>query len=297
MKKNLYYAHVFGRTNAIKEFIYNFFLAIASWPRLILEVFLRKNMGERYFSFSNVVLMLLILCYLPFPISQIKGAMQAFSPNQFTSGQVNPGQININSYMQSLGAGSLNRPQMPQQDSGQSSNFLHVLTTNITWYVFLAGVLFFALKRRKEVERLPSVFDFARFSLSTGNPYQALYNLPIGKQKADIRLVSTIIEPGICLVIGLVLIAAQQIVGDLIVICSVIYSLSYFAAYHIGDNYIMDKIDEIICNEDLKDSLVEGREPLNDRGFNFEPKMPNDPEFKRKVYESFFEEEESTEAI
>ena len=294
MKKNLYYQHVFGRTNAIKEFIYNFFLAISSWPRLILEVFLRKNMGERYFSFSNCVLIIVILCYLPFPITQLKSAVQAFSP-----GQAGSGQANINDYMRSMGGsmgGAVNRPATSENDSGQQSDFIHVTTTNITWYLFLIGFFIAALKRRKEVERLPSVFDFARFSLSSGVTVPALFNVKIGKRPTDIRVVSTIIEPAIFLIIGFILHLCQQLVGDLLMICSVIYSLSYFAAYHIGDNYIMDKIDEIICNENLKESLVEGREPVNNKGFNFEPRMPNDPGFRKTVYESFFEEEESSDA-
>lgn len=291
MKKNLYYAHVFGRTNAIKEFIYNFFLAIASWPRLILEVFLRRNMGERYFSFSNAILILLVLCWLPFPIMKVKDTMNAFSTSQS-----NPSKLNLNELMQSQGGG-FNRPPGEQNESGGNSNFVHVITTNVTWYLFLVAFFFAALKRRKEIERLPSVFDFARFSLSTGLPLPAMFKVKLGKGETDIRIVSTIVEPAGFLIIGFILFLLHQLVGNLLMICSVIYSLSYFAAYHIGDNYIMDKIDEIICNEELKDSLVEGREPTDNRGFNFEPRMPNDPEFKRKVYDSFFEEDESSEAF
>ena len=53
MTKNLYYRTVFMRVNSIKEIILGFFLAIASYPRMLLEVFTRKNMGERYFSLAT----------------------------------------------------------------------------------------------------------------------------------------------------------------------------------------------------------------------------------------------------
>lgn len=231
------------------------------------------------------------MCWLPFPITKFKDTVKAFSPTEVSSGK-----MNLNDLMQSQG-GAFNRPQANQNDSGESSDFIHVIKSNITWYLFLAVFFAAALKRRKEVERLPSVFDFARFSLSNGSPHPALYKFKLGKMETDVRIVSTIIEPAICFVIGFILFVLHQLVGNLLMVCSVIYSLSYFAAYHIGDNYIMDKIDEIICNEELKETLVDGREPVNDRGFNFEPRMPENPEYKKKVYESFFEEEESSEAF
>ena len=114
MKKSLYYEHVFRRTNAIKEFIYSFFLAIASWPRLLLEVFLRRNMGERYFSFSTAVILLLILCWLPFPITAFRGAMNLMSPSPAANQQ-----INLNSYLQiyewcAHSNGNANRPKRKQ---------------------------------------------------------------------------------------------------------------------------------------------------------------------------------------
>jgi hypothetical protein len=53
----------------------------------------------------------------------------------------------------------------------------------------------------------------------------------------------------------------------------------------------MDKIDEMICSEELVNSFVEGREPSQTRGFHASARKPADPEIRRKVAESFFEYE------
>lgn len=61
MKKNLYFQTMFQRTNGIKMIILDFFLSIASWPRLMIEVFIRKNFGERYFSLAAAITITVIL--------------------------------------------------------------------------------------------------------------------------------------------------------------------------------------------------------------------------------------------
>jgi hypothetical protein len=69
IKKNEFYSVMFGRQNAIKNFIYGFFIAIASWPRLLLEVFVRKEFGERYFSFSTSCIIFIILAGYPYALA------------------------------------------------------------------------------------------------------------------------------------------------------------------------------------------------------------------------------------
>ena len=65
MKKNLYFRSVFRRKNVIKEAILDLFLSTCSVPRLLLEVFIRTNMGERYFSFSTAIIATTVLAILP----------------------------------------------------------------------------------------------------------------------------------------------------------------------------------------------------------------------------------------
>lgn len=59
MKKNLYFRSVYGRTSLLYTLL-SYFFKISSYPRLLMEVFIRKNMGERYFSFGGSIILSLI---------------------------------------------------------------------------------------------------------------------------------------------------------------------------------------------------------------------------------------------
>lgn len=246
MQKNLYYEAIFRRSNVFKELLLGFFFTISSWPRLILEVFLRKNMGERYFSLFHVVLISLFLFGIPLAIF-------------------------------SKGYGSPTRAfkELP------------------VWYSFLVLFLIASYFRNREIARLPSVFDFERFSLSTGIPYAFFKEL---LPRTNIRQISTLLEPALCFLIGLFLFWLEKPVGILIILCSIIYSLSYAASYHQGDNFVMDQIDKMICNEELSASFVDGKEPSKTRGFEAYGRRPADPEMRRKVAESFFADGDDTDA-
>lgn len=250
MKKNMYYQTVFKRNNAIKEAILGFFFAFCSWPRLLLEVFLRKNMGERYFSFSNGIIMTVILGWLPFLYSR---AMHRFF-------------------------------------GSDDSAILFLRFTS--WYVFLAGFLYMCYLRQQEIYRLPSVFDFGRFSLSGGEIHPKFREFEIGGKKPDVRQIETLMEPGLCAFIGFGLSIIGQPIGLVIFISSIFYSLSYMESYRKGDHFIMDKIDEMICNEEMVSSFVEERDSSQTRGVSFPGRRPTDPETRRKLIDSFIEEDE-----
>jgi hypothetical protein len=256
MKKNLYFREVLRRSNPIKNFFFDLFTAIASWPRLLLEVFIRTNFGERYFSFSNSIMMFILLAVAP-PLISASGSSRYY------------GGFNIKDF----------------------------LWDNFTWYLFLAGFLYCAIKRRQEVKRLPSVFDFGRFSLSTGRIHPLFYTIVLNGKRAESRIIETIFEPLFFFVIGCFLMFFGQIVGILIVACSLVYSLSYMAAYNVGDNFVMDKIDELICNQELYNAFVDGVDPNNTRGVNYYGRRPADADARRKVADTFMEEEETVDAM
>ena len=67
MTKNLYYRTVGGRPDVIYNLISFTVMRIASYPRLLLEVFIRQNFGERYFRMSAVVVLTALL--ITFPIA------------------------------------------------------------------------------------------------------------------------------------------------------------------------------------------------------------------------------------
>lgn len=253
MKKNLYYRTMFRRRNAFKEFVYGFFYTICSIPRLLLEVWARRNFGERYFSFSTAMVVTFILFWVPAVI------VEGFS-------------------------------------YGSGLGFWGFVLRYLSWYAFLAGFVYMCIQRKREIQRLPSVFDFGRYSLSAGEIHPVFYSIKAGNRPADIREIETIVEPGCFFLIGLTLLTFAQPVGLLIMLCAVCYSISYFATYDRGDNFIMDKIDELIINEEHVNAFIDGLPAEDSRGVRYYGRIPQDPELRKLLTDSIIVDPDVVEA-
>lgn len=164
-----------------------------------------------------------------------------------------------------------------------TDGLLTIILKNITWYGYLAAFMYFSLQRQKEVDREPSVFDFAKYSKCTGKIHPFWFRFNYKGKPVDQRMVETLIEPAPFLIAGIVLALMSQAIGFVLIICSVCYSLSYFGAYYIGDNYIMDLIDKYIINEQLSDTFVDNRNPEKTKGFQIAAKKPADKELRKKL--------------
>lgn len=253
MQKNLYFRTFYKRQNKVKMFILNLFLELSSYPRLVLEVFFRKNMGERYFSVAAAATVAVILALIPV-IGDVFTAMLPRALRGMTGGY-----------------------------GKQESHFWAHYTT---WYLFLAAFVYYSYQRYKEVKRNPSVFDFGRFSLTPGDIYPGFYDLRLFGVMPNTRAIETVYEPMAAFLAGLFLTMIGQNVGGLLMLCGVIYALSYSAAYHKGDHFVMDTIDERIMNEEMENAFVGGTEA---RGVRFYARKPSHEELRRKVAEGFFE--------
>jgi len=250
MKKNLYYRHVLQRTSLLKSFIIRLFVGLASWPRLLLEVFIRKNFGERYFSFSVAIVVGVVMLLLP--ILFFYGSSFLFRMR------------------------------------GSSGGFSVFMMSYGTWYAFTIAFLFMSYLRKKELKRNPSVFDFEKFSLYSGDIHPFFSTIKI-KGTPTIRQIECLIEPALFFAAGLLLSFLDQSIGTMLIVCSIIYSLSYVGAYYLGDDFTMDKIDEMICNEELFHAFVEGKDASETRGVRFYGHRPDDEAIRRKVVTSFIE--------
>ena len=259
MKKNLYYKTMFRRHNRVKEFFFNLFLSICSIPRILLEVFVRKNFGERYFSFSTAMIAAFILFWIPFFTMSFTVAIS-------------------------------------RSQGWIESKFLIFILFYLTWYAGLAAFVYMCIKRRNEIKHLPSVFDFARFSLSAGTIHPEFYKISIKGKHFNVRQIETMIEPAFFFLIGFTLFLMGQIVGNLIMFCAVCYSISYFATYWQGDNFIMDKIDEMILNEEYVNAFVDGMDPDDTRGVRYYGRAPVDPEVRRQLVDSIIVDTDFVEA-
>jgi len=253
MKKNLYYRNVLKRRTATVSF----FEALPAWfgstARLMLEVFIRRNFGERYFRFHSVVYISIFMAILPF--------FEKWSYGLLTS----------------LDRSGLIDIDRPDRDASIWSHY-------IAWYVYIAGFLYMGFKHRRDLKRNPSTFDFTRYSLYTGdrNPLFFKINLPGGRE-TDTRIVECFIEPAFFFLIGVVLVLLQQRLGSVMLFCSISYAVSYVVDYRFGDHYILDKIDEMIVNKELAKDLMEDSPEDNTSRFQFIGRRPATMEGRKQL--------------
>ncbi|UFH54804.1 hypothetical protein [Spirosoma sp. KNUC1025] len=255
MKKSVYYQVMYRRRNVIKEALLNFALGLSSWPRMIIEVLIRRNQGERYFSASGAVTLTVLLTIAPIVLIE---------PMRYRFG---------------------------------GTTVSVFFSTFLTWYLYLVAFMYYAAQRHEEVKRLPNVFDFARFTKSTGIIHHWFRNFKFNGRGFDTREIETLLEPGLFFFTGLIMWFSGQPIGFVLLVSSLFYGFSYSAAYHIGDNLLMDKIDEQICNEELVRTFVEDTDPANSRGFAFYGRRPADPDARRRVADMFMAEDEIVEAF
>ncbi|MBE7172475.1 MAG: hypothetical protein INR73_17955 [Williamsia sp.] len=250
MKKNLYYVSLYGRDNFFKKIFYRLFLGLSSYPRLLLEVFIRKNFGERYFNLGSVFGTAVVFALLP---------RFVFSIANFSNYRVRTGDF---------------------------------WKDYALWYLFLLAFLVVSCKRWAENRRNPSVFDFQRFSMHSGEINRLFYRLPFLDKKPDVRTVETVLEPTLFLFAGILLCLFGQWAGFFLIICSAFYSFSYMAMYDEGDAFVMDLIDQLILNQQMEKNFVEDDGDPDDRHNDFHYiKRPRSKEHRAQLLSAILQDE------
>lgn len=249
---------IYQRDNKVKKALNDLLVVIASYPRLLIEVFTRKQFGQRYFSATSVLLLTFLMLYLPFVLS---GSFVFALPRYYGNEAVD-------------------------------KDFFSGYTT---WFIYTGVFFVFSIIHLLEIAAKGSVFEGKRFSLSTGVLHPIFEKIPAPFGIARLREI--LVEPLPFLVLGFILWKFGQNLGMLLMICSVMYSLSYVAAYNGGDNFIMDKMDQIIFNEELEKTFVQNIKPEQTRGVRVYSDKPTSEDLRQKIYETMAEEEESAVAI
>ncbi|WP_294293588.1 hypothetical protein [uncultured Chryseobacterium sp.] len=257
MQKNLYYRSLMRRENIIKKFFLSLFDFFVSGSRLLLEVFIRKNFGERYFRLSAAIILIIEFGLLPF--------LLVFLQRKFGSSTQETQITDVWS----------DEPATVADPTADPS----LWTGYIGWYAFLGLFLFFSIKHYLDKKRQPSAFDFEKFSLSSGELQSYTSRIPLFDTK-NRRLRECFVEPLFFMVIGIAFLLIHQHVGWLLVICSLLYSSNYIAAYESGDNFILDIIDEQILNQEMEKDFVDGEE---DDISEFRARRPVGKEYRRKL--------------
>lgn len=278
MKKNEnYFRTVFRRENILLEFILGLFRMFASYPRLLLEVFIRKNFGHRYFQMSSVVTVIFILGI--YPVLSSQGAR----------------------FLRKFGFAA------SEQGSFISQYFL--------WYAFLIAFGYMGWKHYMDNRKSAQVEDFKQFSLSSGSVNPLFFKVKIPHIHTDIRLIECFLEPALFLGAGIVLWLIGQKLGVLITVSSIVYAFSYIDAYRRGDNFMYDKNDEMICNaalervflgdnkeekendtEDSQDNDTEDKSIMDESGFVFRSRIPATAARRKEIF-PFLKEGENTTTV
>jgi hypothetical protein len=269
MKANEYYRTQFRRENVVKLLILSFFRLFASGGRLLLEVFIRKNFGERYFKLSYVIFLTIILAYLPF---YLKDKQQQWASDSIETEASYTFEENFDQAQAPVAA-----PSKETTSSTKWPGWGYAL-----WYVYLAAFLGFSIKHQLDKGNELSVFDFKKFSLSSGQPQDYMARIPYFKG-ANRRIRECYLEPALFLIIGFVLAVIGQYIGWLLIICSMFYCASYFGAYEEGDNFIMDTIDEMIANKAMESDFVQGADYAEQDSFVTRAKRPNGENYRRQI--------------
>lgn len=265
MKKNLYYALVYKRDNAIKEFIYNAFYDFGCFMRIYIEVFIRKGFGERYFNIVSAIgAVLLVGLYLG-----IHEMIWLTSHDLFSS---------------------LAGPAHAYREH-------HFLKDNCLLFIYLAAFLYVSIRHHLAMKQEPSTFDFQKFSKYGGRIHPFFYNLKLNGKEADPRTVEIFYEPLPFFIAGILISFTGQSLGWFLIFVSIFYGLSYYAAYYKGDTLILDRIDEMILNGEMENTFVNDDTPENSRGVKFYAKKPNSKELRQMVVDSLMVGEDEEDVV
>jgi hypothetical protein len=169
--------------------------------------------------------------------------------------------------------------------------------SNISWYAYLVVFVIYSFKRAREIKREPGVYDMAKFSLSAGIINEWFYNIRLTGTKPTNRIIATYYEPGTAIIIGIILALLKQNIGYLFIISGIVYGISWAGQYYLGDEFIMDTIDEMICNEELVESFVRGLPTQETRGFEVYGTAPGNSDFRRKVADAMMDDDPAVDIL
>jgi len=132
-----------------------------------------------------------------------------------------------------------------------SAIFMEVKLLNfITWYLFIAAFIGASIWHHRDRSKKPKDEIYKKYSKSSGELVFAKAVSHYTKTKFSIRTMECLIEPSGFFVLGVLLAFLGQYLGFLLIFTSLIYCFSYIGAYHEGDNFVLDIIDnQILAKE------------------------------------------------
>jgi hypothetical protein len=157
-------------------------------------------------------------------------------------------------------------------------------------WIFILLFTYAAIKRRLEFKAFTHDVRCDRFSYYEGDFQQGIWDF-IHKKFPKIPMKSLYIrkyyEPLLTVLIGgiLCLLFVPILVGILLVSVGVMQYFRVVSQYAIGRHFLLDKVDQIISDEEMMNSLFYEKPPKETRGFEFFAPRPESPEMRQRVVE------------
>ncbi len=274
MKTNRYYRTVLQRSNSFVQWFTGLFDAFASSCLLLLEVFIRKDFGKRYFNFQSVIQLAFLLAVIPVLI------------------------LKVPEWLGMMGLGS--SPSLSTFDgtipAPVSRKLSSLFPRYLCWYVFIAGFLAIGLWHQIAMMFGKPANDTYKFSLYSGTFHPLFERIKIPGILVNGRLVECLLEPLFFFVIGVFFWMIGQTLGYLLMFASFTYAMHYVGSYRKGDHFVMDILDGMISNAEMENAFVKGLDGSQTNGFQFRGTLPADEELRRTMLPLILEEEEAVSA-
>lgn len=260
IQRDVYFS--FRRFNFLPLLLAGAITVVSSYPKLLLEVWLRNRMGKRYFNFISALTVAFLLVWWPYIF---QGGF--YGKSMYYDWHEGGGTKFARTFFP-LNGSKVDITHAP-------FSFELVLQADPVWSMMLCSFLLMAfikqiqtwiVSRYVDIEKGTSYEGdslgflarpwLPRFSLRYGR--WKLFNLP-GSSKSVFfslerysfsrRTVSILVEPAFCFFIGGALGKwVHPGWGLLVQLCSLIYSISYWFDYFQGDESVSETLDTVSAN-------------------------------------------------
>lgn len=160
----------------------------------------------------------------------------------------------------------------------------------ISMSLFVIVFLVFAVKRRREFTAFTHNVDCDRYSYYEGDINMKIWDRIrkiFPKLSENRYVIRKYYEPALATIVGVILmvIFITLPVGIILTIAGILQYFRVVAQYSIGREFMLDKVDQIISDEEMMNSLFYENPPEKTRGFDFFAPRPSDPNLRKKVAE------------
>lgn len=222
--------------------------AFSYYPKVLFEVFVRKNFGERYFYFSRALFLTVILGLWPW--AKYKAVTM------------------WNDY------------KYPVHWDGKEDYAWHFSLKYISWYLFLFLFLICSIKRLAEIlgRKRRGQIAYGGDSRHSGDTFPFFYYFGHSETRRKLKAgnlsqeemgalswnshwkVGVILEPAPFLIIGLILWTVGQSAGLPMAICAVLYGLGTWADHFFAEETILNQSDDMVLAQSLSQLFSQGKQ-------------------------------------